>query len=238
MPTTDVVRKRFWADGTWLSAFFLVPFFLGLAFFDVILIFGTYAALRTGSAGLKAVLLFSVFIVLISIAAIMAFRSVFASFFERMEFTPDRIIYRGFGAYVLPYQNITRVTLKERRGVFGRERFLFFAASDGSGGERFYLIPRWRALTGGFLSRILGERMKISIIDRGLLSFYAAFPGKDWIMYCGLAAIAALFIFSFVSARSAPEAFSGIAIFLWILLLATIIALLARYFQRKREVVI
>ena len=153
-----------------------------------------------------------------------------------MEFTPDRIAYHGYGAYEIPYKNIMRIALKERKGFLGRERFLFFVARDAYGNMRSYLIPRWHTLAGGVLNRILDERMKLSILNRGLLSFYAAFPEKDWLTPLALGILSVHFGIFFFLAKSKPETFASTAIGVWLAILVATAIILLRHFQKKSKI--
>ena len=231
-----VIKKDFWADGGWYTVFFLLPVFAGWVVITIILIYGTYATFRYEPQKLQAGFLFIVFAFLFCLAAIPLFKSVWTLLSERIIFTNERIIYLGFGSYSLPYKSIKRVTLREWPGPFGAERFLFFVASDSAGKERLYLIPRWKTLAQGALTLELSRHMTLNLLDRGLLSFYAVLPGRDWWLPAILSAFGAVLVFSFLAARISPEQTASVVVFFWLIAISVLIFILARYLGRKKEV--
>ncbi len=231
-----VIRKDFWADGVWHTVFLLLPALAGWVIVTLILIHGTYATFRYEPQKLQAGFFFMIFAFLFALAAIPLFKSVTTLFSEKIIFANDRIIYLGFGSYSLPYQSIRRITLKEWRGPFGMGRFLFFVSVDSMGKERMYLIPRWKTLSKGVLARELSSHMTLNLLDRGLLSFYAALPGRDWWLPVILLAFGVIIVFSFLAAITSPETMASVAVFFWLLAVIALTFVLACYLDRKKNV--
>lgn len=232
-----VIKKDFWTDGTWYAAFFFLPALVLWLIVTVVLIYGAYFTFRYEIEHLKAGFFFIIFAFLAGLSFFPFLKSVWALLTERMIFTDERIIYRGFGSYSVPYQKIKRVVLREREGLFGAEQFLFFAAADEFGKETLYLIPRWRTLAGGVLAKELSQHMKLNLIDLGLLSFYAARPGREWLMAAILSGGGIFLFVTFLVARASPGALASITVFLWLALAIAVIVLIARYLNGKRPIV-
>lgn len=231
-----IIKKDFWADGSWYTAFVLVPILAGWVILFFLLIYGAYFTFRYDMEHAKAGFLFIVFAFLVGLGAISFARSVWTLLTEKVVFTSERFIYQGFGSYSLPYKSIKRIALREKKGPFGRERLLAVSATADAGRERFYIIPRWKTLSGGILAQEFSKRISLSLLDRGLLSYYAASAGREWWLPVTLASAALITIISFLIARTSPESTSSIAVMLWLALATLLIIFLARYIGRKKDV--
>ena len=231
-----IIKKDLWADGGWYTAFVLVPILAGWVILFFLLIYGVYFTFRYDIEHAKAGFLFITFAFLVSLGAIPFARSVWILLTEKIIFTSERFIYQGFGSYSLPYKSIKRITLREKKGPFGRERLLAISATADTGQERFYIIPRWKTLSGGTLAQEFSKRISLSLLDRGLLAYYAASAGREWWLPIILAFAALVAIFSFLLARTSPESTSSIAVLFWLVLAILLIIFLARYIGRKKDI--
>lgn len=232
-----IIKKEFWADGIWYAAFLLIPLALSWVIIIIILIYGAYFTLYYEPAKLQVVFFFILFSALSSVAVAALIKSVWTIFTEKIVIANDQITYSGFGSYSLPYRSIKRVALKETSGPFGKERFLFFVGPDGVGNEGWFLIPRWKSLSGGVLTRELEKRTQVSLFNRSLLTFYISFHGKEWWLPVTLAVSAIILIFSFLIARGAPEKAATLTVLLWLFLESALIFFIARYINRKKGIV-
>lgn len=231
-----VIKKDFWADGGWYTAFILLPLLAAWIIVFFLLTYGAYFTFRYDIEHAKAGFLFIVFAFLIGFDAIPFARSVWTLFTEKVIFTSERFMYHGFGSYSLPYKSIKHMTLRERQGPFGRESFLAIIAADERGRERAYIIPRWRTLSGGTLSQEFSKYITLTLLDRGLLAYYAYSAGREWWLAFILAGTALSAILSFLVARASPESTASLTVLFWLALALALVVFFARYIGRKKYV--
>ena len=231
-----VIKKNFWADGGWHTAFVLAPILAGWVILFFLLIYGAYFTFRYDTEHIKAGFLFITFAFLVGLGVIPFARSVQVLLTEKIIFTSELFIYQGFGSYSLPYKSIKRIALRDKKGPFGSERLLAISAAEEAGQERFYIIPRWKTLSGGILAQEFSKRVSLSLLDRGLLAYYAASIGREWWLSVILAFVALVTLFSFLLARTSPESAASIVVLFWLALSALLVIFLARYIVIKKSV--
>lgn len=232
-----VIRKDFWSDGLWYGVFLFIPLaFLWIALVGVLAygasndFFGSTPHIRAG--------IFFIFFAVLGVLGLWSFlRGLWSFLTEKFVFTDDQIFYQGFGQYSLLYHDIRRITLRERKGPFGKERVLVFVGSE-YGNERLYVIPRWKSLSKGVLASEIARRTRLNLLDQGLLSYYVPSHRREWVFPAFVAGSALMVVGSFLLARLAPEETAGPVVFFWLILGLLIPVFFFWYVVRKQNVIL